>query len=318
MKKAPICDIIKLRNKIKHIGGQFHIMIIPQNDTICNLFSGLDWTKIEIAGDLAIKTTTTNTGKKPVCRKISKESYVYLPTGELRQYEFRERESEDDILRTYDSISRTMRELKLKVCANFFGKPNELFVTLTYAEKMTDTTQLKNDFSKFFKRLQYEYKDRYKFDYISVCEPQGSGSWHVHMFLKADKLCPNDMNRLYIDNKKMQEIWGHGYTRTEAITIDGVVNYFNTSYFAPVNCDDAESKGSKKYRRLKYFPKGFRWFRCSAGIRKPDKDVILISEADAMLERMGFVLRKEDSFVIQKENSDHVTTVNRQQWERKK
>ena len=293
-------------------------MIITQKEKDCNIFSEYNWTKIEIAGNLAIKTTTSNTGRKPVCRKIDKESYIYLPTGEVRQYEIKERKGDDDILRTYESISRTMRDLKLKVCANFCGSPMELFVTLTYAENMTDTERLKNDFIKFFKRLQYAYKDRYKFDYISVCEPQGSGSWHIHIFLKAEKLVAGDMDRLYISNSDMQELWGHGYTRTQAITLDGVVNYFNTSYFAPVNCDDEESKGKKKYRRLKFFPKNFRWYRCSEGIKKPSKDIVTGMAADEMLRKLGFTLQNKDAYTIQRDNTEHVTHVVREQWEKSK
>ena len=59
---------------------------------------------------------------------------------------------------------------------NFTGKPNELFVTLTYAKNMTDTKRLYTDMNKFIKRLKYKYKESSDIDYLAVVEPQGRGA----------------------------------------------------------------------------------------------------------------------------------------------
>lgn len=294
--------------------------IIPQNDILCNTFGEIDWCKIEIAGNLAIKTTSTTTNKKPVCRKISKNNYVFLPTGEIHQYKLKNRENGDEILRTKQSIYKTMRDLKLRVCANFCGNQDELFVTLTYAENMTDTAKLKTDFNAFIKRLQYHYRDKYTFGYISICEPQARGAWHIHMFLKCTDITGINRDRAYIPNETMQSLWRHGYTKTESIKFDGIVNYFNTSYFAPQSSDDGgNGKSAEKYERLRYFPKNFKWYRCSTNMKKPDKSLKTYEQAEKFLEHLGFICQNTDNFTIYDDNTEReICRVERKKYEKRK
>lgn len=294
--------------------------IITRNAENCNTyFSAVDWCNIEVAGNLAIRTNGSRVGKKPVCRKISKHQYVDVRDGEIKDYKLKERESEGDILRTEQSIRKTMKDLKLRVCENFSGKGNELFITLTYKDCMTDTEQLSRDFDVFFKRLKYAYKDRYKFSYISVCEPQGRGAWHIHMFLKCADVSGIDKELPYIPNKEIAELWEHGFTKTERITMGSIVDYFNTSYFAPICSDDNDKTGEKqreKYKRLKYFPKCFRWYRCSQDLKKPKKQTLDNKAADEYLEKLGFVLENENSFTITNENGEKIMDIVKRQYAR--
>lgn len=295
--------------------------IITHNDGICNYFVAENWTSIEIAGNLAIRTNGDRVGKKPVCRKVSKTHYVDVRDGEIHQYKLKERQSEDDILRTEQSIKNTMRDLKLKVCNNFYGGGNELFITLTYAENMTDTSRLARDFDVFYKRLKYAYKGKYKFSYISVCEPQGRGSWHIHMFLKCVDITDVAHELPFIPNAKIEQLWGQGFTKVERITMGGIVDYFNTSYFAPLCSNDGDPCGEKqreKYQRLRYFPKSFKWYRCSQDMKKPDKKYMDNAAADEYLAKLGFVLEKQDAFSICDDNGDKIMDIVKRQYARGK
>lgn len=294
--------------------------IITCNEENCNIyFSAVDWCNIEVAGNLAIRTNGTRVGKKPVCRKISKHHYIDVRDGEIKEYKLRERESEGDILRTEQSIRKTMKDLKLRVCANFCGKGNELFITLTYKECMTDTDRLSRDFDVFFKRLKYAYKHRYKFSYIAVCEPQSRGAWHIHMFLKCTSVNNVDNELPFIPNNEIADLWGHGFTKTERITMGGIVDYFNTSYFAPMCCDDSDLSGEKqkeKYKRLKYFPKCFRWYRCSQDLKKPTRQTFDNQAADEYLEKLGFVLENQNAFSVCDDTGKKIMDVVKRQYAR--
>lgn len=294
--------------------------IITHNIDICNnYFSAENWTSIQIAGNLAIRTNGNRIGKKPVCRKVDKTHYVDVRDGEIRQYNAKIRESEDDILRTEQSIKATMRDLKLKVCSNFHGAGNELFITLTYAENMTDTARLAHDFDVFYKRLKYAYKSKYKFSYIAVCEPQGRGSWHIHMFLKCADITNVSHELPFIPNAEIERLWGQGFTKIERITMGGIVDYFNTSYFAPISSNDSDSSGEKqieKYKRLRYFPKSFKWYRTSQDIKKPEKEYMDNAAADEYLHKLGFVLERENAFSVCNDNGEKIMDVVKREYAR--
>ena len=205
---------------------------------------------------------------KPGIMKIDKDNYMVINTGEIKQFKKNEGK-QIEYLRT------TFRKLEHLIKTNFDTEENEhnaLFVTLTYRENMQDRERLLKDFDEFFKRLKYECKN-HKLDYIAVAEPQARGAWHMHMLLKSDKPV------LYVDNKRMAEIWRHGFTETERIKGRDPGKYF-AAYFTSLEAegkDDPEAvyvKGpnGKKYKkgaRLHFYPKGMRFYRCSRGITRP-------------------------------------------------
>ncbi|PBG22232.1 hypothetical protein BGU81_22045, partial [Clostridioides difficile] len=84
------------------------------------------------------------------------------------------------------------------------------WITLTYAENMTDTKRLYDDFVKINKQLKYyiikEFNLRY--DYIFAMEPQGRRAWHCHMAMIFETDAP------FIPNSKMSELWKQGFTVT--------------------------------------------------------------------------------------------------------
>lgn len=92
------------------------------------------------------------------------------------------------------SVQRSKRNLRRLIHAN----PDLCrFVTLTYADNMTDRDRGFRDFKNFMKRLRYRFPD---VKYISVVEYQDRGAVHFHLLIN-----------LYIPHKMLEKIWGNGF-----------------------------------------------------------------------------------------------------------
>ena len=225
---------------------------------------------------------------RPGIRRINKTMYEVIRTGEVLEYKTNDQKGGW-------SLKKTMERLTGLIRANFRADRNELFMTLTYKENMTDPKRLMKDFEKFWKRLTYRMKDR-ELGYISVAEPQGRGAWHLHVLVKA-----MDGSNLYIDNKAVSQIWGHGMTQTERIECEDCGAYF-TTYFTQVQShkwDIAEpkkepTKAQTKASRLHFYPMGFNFYRASRNMTKPEKVTMTRKE----IEREYPVLKYDKSFDI--------------------
>lgn len=213
-------------------------------------------------------------------RKLSKNEMIDTTTGEVIEVENSKNRGEQ-----LSSLRGTIRRLRMIINANFYGEPNELFVTLTYRENMTDVKRLYRDFDNFYKRLKRRYKE-YKFEYINAIEPQLRGAWHIHILLKA-----MNVNYLYIPNKEMEELWGHGFTKTERIeNIDNLGAYLS-AYLT--NLEDG-TKGARLY----LYPSGVNIYRTSRGIKKPHiiKGDMGLDEKHKVYER-EFEIKRDDEVV---------------------
>jgi hypothetical protein len=96
-------------------------------------------------------------------------------------------------LRAKSSINRTRTEIRRLINSNF--ELNK-FLTLTFAENITDLKTANNIFNKFIKRLAYQYPD---LKYVAVFEFQKRGAVHYHL------LC----NLPYVDSKELASIWNY-------------------------------------------------------------------------------------------------------------
>ncbi len=226
--------------------------------------------------------------KMPI-KVIDKDHYQLLVgdfAGEIREFEHSENKAG-----SFVSLKKTFKKLRYLINNNFTGSDNELFVTLTYAENMTDLERLRVDFKLFIKKLRYKYKGIHNFDYINVVEPQGRGAWHCHVLLKSDIY-------LYIPNSTISELWGQGFTNTRRISSVDNVGAYLTAYLADVEITpefdletvlkccgssggmvekEVEVNGEKikkqflKGGRLPLYPSGKNLFRKSKGIVYPDR-----------------------------------------------
>lgn len=224
-----------------------------------------------------------NHGEFPII-KIDKDSYVVRATGDVKEYKHIDNRSE-----MQESLRRTFKHIRELINTNFQGNKNELYFTITYKENITDVKRLYNDCRKFFMRLKYKYGN---VDYMSVVEPQGRGAWHCHILLRF-----NQVNKIYIPNKEIREIWGNGFVKVQAIkrNVDNLGAYLS-AYLGDVEYTldnlkilhdegmdignalgkvvekevDGQVKKFIKGARLYLYPPGMNIYRKSKGIKEPE------------------------------------------------
>lgn len=196
-------------------------------------------------------------------KKLSKEEYMYIDTGEIFKCNHIENRSQNT-----NTIRYSISNLRNIINNNFTGGSNELWITLTFGEnKVYNPKELYPIFTNFMKRLRYNFKDL-KLDYIYVPEPHEKGDWHIHLLLKAN-------NSLYIENSKLNEIWTHGFVKVNRLKDIDNIGAYVSAYL--INIKDGEK--TKKGARLYLYPTGHQLYRYSKGIKKPISEYITYEEA---------------------------------------
>lgn len=151
------------------------------------------------------------------------------------------------------SVRASCERFKWIVRAN--ERKVRLFLTLTYAENMWDVTRLYEDFRRFWQKLRRRFPVS---GYLCACEPQKRGAWHMHILILSNS--PG----LYIPNRQVNRLWGHGFTKTQRVYSVRDVGSYLTSYLTNIK----DGKGTKKGGRLSLYPVGFRFARWSRGVRR--------------------------------------------------
>ncbi len=204
-----------------------------------------------------IEMTTANGQQEQVIKVIEGKRYVNLETGEIHNMDT----SSSTRLDNLKSTKQTMKKLRRLVAHNFTGGINQLWITLTYRDHITETAIVYMDFKSFIRRIRNQFGN---VDYITVIEPQASGRWHLHVLLKND-------SELTIPNNDLAKMWGKGYTKTKRLRrADRVGNYL-IAYLSNLQIGDegSQTKAIIKGARLYMYPKGIRIYRTSRGIEKP-------------------------------------------------
>ena len=220
-------------------------------------------------------------------KKLDKDSYVDLSTGEIREFNHSENRADN-----YNSLRQTFKKLRYLINNNFVGKGNEKHITLTYKENMTDPKRLYTDFNKFMKRLKYAFKDITTIDYILVVEPQERGAWHCHVLTRF-----NDVDKLHVSNNKIRDLWGHGkIVSTKSLKDVDNIGAYLSAYLADVELNpdsyhETSEKGLKieikevegkryiKGGRLHMYPPGMKLYRASKGIVYPEHEFMSYKNA---------------------------------------
>jgi len=213
-------------------------------------------------------------------RRIDKDRYVDIRTGEIRDFQSSSEKRSDN----YNSLRKTFKNLGYLINSNFKGGGNELHITLTYKENMTDTKRLYEDFKKFIMRFRYSFKSYGSIDYLTVIEPQERGAWHHHLLVRFNDV----QDKIYLDNKAVSEIWGHGFIKIRTMEGNDNIGVYLSAYLSDAELTDSveiHSAGQEivtkvvdgvekkfvKGGRLHRYPNGMNLYRTSRGIKKPDR-----------------------------------------------
>lgn len=209
---------------------------IPPPDTMTTVYHCGDITEI--------KTVVNQHNPFLYWRKTSKYTSENKLTGEIVTYSHTKNRSDN-----IRGLEKSFNDLRRIINHNYTGGKSELFLTLTYSYTMTNQEQLKRDIQILIKRLRRIHPS---LEYVSIVEPQQSGSFHAHLLLKA----PNN-NRLFFPKAKLNKIWSHGTAHMKRIySVDNLGAYFTACLTnnESTNCGKSKSKKYKKGSRLKYYP----------------------------------------------------------------
>ncbi|RLL39799.1 replicative protein [Oceanobacillus piezotolerans] len=197
-------------------------------------------------------------GNQNPVKRISRTEYVDL-NGEVQKYQQISKNRSESL----ESLVRTMKRLSRYIEHNFSGNKNELWITLTYAENVTDSKRVYSDFKAFMKKIRRHYGH---VEYISVLEPQKRGAWHIHALFKSDI-----DDYFYIANSHLQKLWKHGFVKVKKLKNSDNVASYVTAYLTDLKHEDGNNKKIEKGARLHLYPSGMNFYRMSRGIEKPEK-----------------------------------------------
>lgn len=229
---------------------------------------------------------------KQTVQMIDKDTMLVLSTGEKIEVSHGETRQDNK-----KGLYKTFANARALINTNVTEPKNVRWITLTYAENMTDTKRLYTDFVKFNKRFK-RYCDRNSWtvpEYIVMMEPQGRGAWHCHLLYIWKHTAP------FIPNQDMAKMWGQGFTKTKKLECVDNVGAYLTAYLGDMElgefCDVAQSenidlKGEikevsiidddgqvirKKYvkgARLNLYPANFNMIRHSKGVKQPTVEML--------------------------------------------
>lgn len=216
--------------------------ILPTSDVKAYRFGN----KLELSDNIG--------NSKPV-RKISKTEYMDL-NGEIHEYANVSENRSDNKA----SLVKTMKRLGRYIEHNFDGSNNELWITLTYKENVTDSKRVYEDYKAFMKKIRRHYGH---VEYICILEPQKRGAWHVHALFKS-----YEYDYFFIPNDRLRKIWKHGFVNVKKLKHSDNVAAYVTAYLTDLKHDN-KAKSIEKGARLHLYPAGMNFYRMSRGIQKP-------------------------------------------------
>lgn len=170
--------------------------------------------------------------KKPVWRDFKKTgNNRKVPHRETKQLDIFE-QLEIKKQKAQFSINRTRTEIRRLVNAN--PQLNK-FMTLTFADNVTDLATANYLFNKFILRISYKYSS---FEYLAVPEFQKRGAVHYHVLCKLP----------FIEIPELQAIWAHGFIKLNRIDNVNNVGAYVCKYLSK-DMFDERTFGKKKFFR---------------------------------------------------------------------
>lgn len=262
-------------------------------------------------------------GNGPCIQKLDKDYYVDLRDGEVREFNHAADRSESS-----RQFKNTMRKLRDIINANVTDVSRCRWCTFTYAENMTDGDRLQKDWEHCWKKIKRRWEAT---GYISIAEPQGRGAWHLHVILLFDRKAP------FVPNHELAAAWGQGFVTVKKLdSVDNVGAYL-TAYLADLPVDEAKKLGISgevkeievldddgkpvkkrfiKGARVHMYPTGFNFYRCSRGVRKPDKQPMAYGEALELVKGAACTYRA--TIDLEAEGGNYQNTITYESYNRKR
>lgn len=284
--------------------------------------------RLKEMGNILEVRSMSRTPTMPI-KKLDKDYFVELGTGEVKEFKHTERRTDN-----LTSVAQSLKHMREYINTNVIDPRKALFITLTYAENMSDGQRLYDDFRKFNMRLAYYTRKNElpPYEYIVAIEPQARGSLHAHLLLIFQKKAP------FIPNAELAKIWGRGFVKIKALkNVDNIGAYLSAYLgdmelgetltakasgkgFKVVESTDTDGKHQTKAivkgARLKLYPKGFRVFRKSRGIVPPK--ITDCTNAEAMQKNGDAALTYEKTIKIVDDGGKTCNVINYRHYNKKR
>ena len=214
-------------------------------------------------------------------RKIDRDYYVFLETGELCKYDHDKEKTSH-----WTNIQKTIHKIRWLINHNF--QAGDTFITLTYAQPdgkpMRDTKKLQEDMDTYLKALRRRIKP---LKYLYVVEPQETGSWHTHLIISGK----HDVD--YI------KLWPHGEPWCQKIEYMDEI----TNIGAYVSAYLTSLKEGQKGSRLHFYPEYMKIYRHSQNVVFPP---ILKLSGDEIKKIVGDISPDYSETILVSDDSDNL------------
>lgn len=213
-------------------------------------------------------------------KRIDKYTYYDKRVDEIKYYDLDKPVSIKD-------VKRKVRKYEEIVMYNFQGGKNELFITLTCRDKITDLKVIKDRYKEFLKNIQTDYKG---LECIALFETTSNSYWHIHLFLK------------YVDTSKVLTIphqdllnkyWTYGAVH--------IIRNFNTFK----SLGHSKDSRQEKLERLTNFPKGCRMYSKTKGIKTPPKEKKQFKDCPEFKSR-DYSITSAETYMVRNEETDKI------------
>ena len=141
------------------------------------------------------------------------------------------------------SNHRSREKIRRLALANF--DRHDTFMTLTFADNVTDLDYANNELKKFFKRFRYQYGE--EVPYLAVIEFQKRGAIHYHCLLGHDfEINYTDSDIRHAKEQEIADIWGHGWVDLQDIRDVDNLGAYLVKYLTK-DLGDTRLSGRKHY-----------------------------------------------------------------------
>lgn len=251
--------------------------------------------KVTSTGNITEIMEMSVLNRKQTVQRIDKDTAVVLSTGEMIELKHTENRAENS-----KGIRNSMKNLRDLLNTNVEDVAKCRWVTLTYAENMTDPKRLYEDVKNYHKRWKYWHSKKGipNPEYIMAVEPQARGAWHCHVVYIYPSVAP------FIPNETLAELWGHGFVTIKKLDEVDNVGAYLTAYLCDIPVEEAEESGmdyrnfeikeceyiddegrnqKKKFvkgARIYMYPSGMNFYRCSRGVKRPEVEWTTVAKAN--------------------------------------